>query len=80
VAEAHSDEYHHGQMNAATQVADFRTFARFTKWFALFLAALILMLTLWFCVGADFLGGLVPGIIVLAVGIYVLRSKPQPVH
>ena len=80
MAEAHSDEYVHGQMNAATQIADFRAFASLTKWVALALGALILMLTLWFCVGAGFLGGLVPGIIVLALGISIFHNRRRPVH
>jgi thiamine transporter ThiT len=85
VADTHSDahdhgEYHHGDQNPATQIADFRLFAAFTKWFSLFAGALILMLTLWFCTSAGFLGGLVPGLIVLAIGVAVFRNKPQQVH
>jgi thiamine transporter ThiT len=67
-------------MNAATQVADYKVFLNFTKWAALHLAVLILMLVLWFCVGAGFFGGLIPGLIVLALGIYVMRAKPAPIH
>jgi thiamine transporter ThiT len=73
-------EYVHGSQSAATQVADFRMFASLTKWFSLLAAALILMLTLWFCTGASFLGGLVAGLIVLAIGIAFLRNKRRPVH
>jgi thiamine transporter ThiT len=73
-------EYHHGEMNAATQVADYKVFLNFTKWFALHLGVLILMLVLWFCVGAGFLGGLVPGLIVLALGIWLMRAKPAKLH
>jgi len=80
VTEAHADEYRHGEMNDATQVADFRLFATFTKWASLHIAVLILMLTLWFCVGAGFWGGLIPGLIVLAIGIAFLRNKPRQVH
>ncbi|MGH7025387.1 MAG: aa3-type cytochrome c oxidase subunit IV [Caulobacteraceae bacterium] len=80
MADTHSDEYRHGEMNAATQVADFRIFASLTKWFALHIAVLILVLTLWFCVGASFLGGLIPGLIVLGLGIAFLRNKRRPVH
>jgi len=73
-------EYHHGQQNPATQIADFRLFAALTKWLSLFAATLILMLTLWFCTGAGFLGGLVPGLIVLGIGVAVFRNKPRQVH
>jgi len=80
VAEEHTDAYVHGSMNAATQVADFRMFSTLTKWAGLVLATLIVMLTLWFCLGVGFLGGLVPGLIILALGITFLRPKPRPVH
>ena len=80
MADTHSDDYHHGDMNAATQTADFRMFAALTKWASLHLAVLILMLVLWFCVGAGFLGGLIPGLIVFAIGIAFLRNKPRQVH
>jgi hypothetical protein len=80
VAEEHTDTYVHGSMNAATQANDFRTFAALSKWAALHVAVLLVMLTLWFCVGAGFLGGLIPGLIVLALGIALLRNKPRPVH
>lgn len=79
MAEDH-DEYVHGSQNAATQVADFRMFASLTKWFSLHAAVLILMLTLWFCTNASFLGGLVAGLIVLGIGIAFLRNKRRPVH
>jgi hypothetical protein len=85
VADTHSDahdhgEYHHGDQNPATQIADFRLFTAFTKWASLHAAVLILFLTLWFCTSAGFLGALVSAIIVLAIGIAVFRSKPQQVH
>ena len=73
-------EYHHGQQNAATQIADFRLFAAATKWFSLFAGVLILVLTLWFCTSVGFLGGLIPGLIVLGIGVAVFRNKPRRVH
>ena len=79
MADTHS-EYHHGDQNPATQIADFRLFAAFTKWISLIAGALILVLTLWFCTRAGFLGGLVPGLIVLAIGIAMFRQKPSQVH
>jgi hypothetical protein len=74
------DAYEHGSQNAATQVADYRIFMNFTKWFALHLGALLLLLTLWFCVGTGFWGAFIPSAIVLAIGIFLLRAKPAPVH
>lgn len=79
MADTHS-EYHHGQQNAATQIADFRFFASATKWFSLHAGVLILFLTLWFCTGVGFFAALVTAVIVLAIGIYFLRNKSRPVH
>ncbi len=73
-------EYHHGEMNASTQIADYKVFLNFAKWVSLVLAALILMLVLWFCVGTGFVGAFVPAAIVLAIGIFMLRAKPRDVH
>ena len=80
MADAHTDDYRHGEMNSATQAADFRLFATFAKWGSLHVAVLILVLTLWFCTDAGFLTALITGAIVLAIGITVLRSKPRQVH
>jgi hypothetical protein len=73
-------EYHHGQQNPATQIADFRWFASATKWFSLNAGALVLFLTLWFCTSVGFLAALVSAVIVLAIGIAFLRNKSRPVH
>lgn len=80
MAEDHPHEYVHGEMNDATQVADYRMFTALSKWFALHLAAILLFLTLWFCTDTGFWGALITAIIVLALGITFLRRKPQPVH
>jgi hypothetical protein len=74
------DEYRHGEMNAATQVADYHVFLRLAKWAALHVAVLILFLTLWFCAGAGFLTALIAAVVVLALGIFVLRGRSNPVH
>jgi hypothetical protein len=77
---ADDTEYHHGQQNAATQIADFHLFASATKWFSLFAGVLVLFLALWFCTAAGFLSALVTAVIVLAIGISFLRNKSRPVH
>ena len=73
-------EYHTGDQDIHEQVATFEAFGRMVKWGCLAIAALLLMLVLWFCVGAGFFGGLIPAIILLAVGIFFLRSGPDPGH
>ena len=73
-------EFHHGEMNASTQVADYKVFLNFAKWSSLGLAVVILMLVMWFCIGAGFFSGLVPGLILLALGIFMMRAKPAQIH
>jgi hypothetical protein len=72
--------YHHGEMDVSAQASTYRLFGTLVKWFSLHLAVLVLMLVLWFCLGAPFFGGLVPGLIVLAAGIYFLRATPVRNH
>ena len=38
------------------------------------------MLTLWFCTPAGFLGGLIPGVVLAAAGIFFLREKKGGGH
>jgi hypothetical protein len=51
-----------------------------TKWGSLALVTAILMLTLWFCTPAGFLGGLVPGVVLAAAGVLLLREKKSGGH
>lgn len=80
MADAHTDDYRHGEMNSATQAADFHLFIAFAKWGSLFIGALILTLTLWFCTQAGFFTAFITGAVVLAIGVTVLRGKPSQVH
>jgi hypothetical protein len=75
-----ASEYHHGQMDVTAQASTYHLFMGLTKWGSLAVAVGVLMLTLWFCVGAGFFGGLIPGIILLAAGIFFLRDKPADEH
>jgi thiamine transporter ThiT len=73
--DASASEYHHGDQDASSHVATYQTFMALTKWGSLALSVAILMLSLWFCTGSGFFGGLIPGVVVLALGIAFLRSK-----
>ena len=72
--------YHHGEMDVSEQTRTYRTFGTMAKWASLHIAVLVVMLVLWFCLGATFLGGLIPGVILLALGVYFLRSTPVRNH
>jgi thiamine transporter ThiT len=73
-------EYHPGDQEISEQVATFGVFGKMMKWGSLCVAVLLVMLVLWFCRGAGFFGGLIPGLVVLSLGIYFLRSKPEHGH
>ena len=67
-------------MDATKPDGDFtvhaETYHRFmlgVKWFSLHLAALLVLLVLWFATPAGFGGGLVAAIVIMAAGIYALR-------
>ena len=42
------------------------------KWFGIHMAALIVLLTLWFCTPAGFGGGLFAALIVAAIGVFAM--------
>jgi thiamine transporter ThiT len=79
MADAASD-YHPGDQNISEQVATYKVFGGLTKWGSLTVGTLVLMLTLWFCLGVGFLGGLIPGLVVAVAGGLFLRSKPSQDH
>ena len=73
-------EYHQGDQDISEQEATFGLFGKLIKWGSLSVAVLVLMLTLWFCVGAGFWAGAVSGVVLTAVGVYFLRSPPAEAH
>jgi hypothetical protein len=73
-------EYHSGDQDIREQVATFEAFGKMVKWGSLAIAALLLALVLWFCIGAGFFGGVIPAALLVAVGIFFLREKPDSGH
>jgi hypothetical protein len=71
----HASDFTHGHMDVHQQQAAFNGFVLLTKWGSLAAATVLLLLVLWFCTSAGFLGALVPAVIVAALGILVLREK-----
>jgi multisubunit Na+/H+ antiporter MnhG subunit len=67
-------EYHHGDMDIHQQAATYSLVMSASKWSSLYLAAMLLALVLWFCVGSGFLGGLIAALVVIALGTLVLRK------
>ncbi|MFI4935596.1 MAG: aa3-type cytochrome c oxidase subunit IV [Caulobacterales bacterium] len=73
-------EYHHGDQEIAEQVETFHVFGGLMKWASLAVAILVTMLTMWFCIGTGFIPGAFAGVVILALGIIFLRSKPAEEH
>ena len=69
-------DYHRGEMDISEQKSTYDLFSDLTKWGSLFLAALLLFLTVWFCTEGGFMGGLVSGVVLAVVGWFYLRKKP----
>jgi hypothetical protein len=50
-------------------------FLKMTKWGSLYLAAVLMLLTLWFCTSAGFMGGAITAVVILVLGTLVLSEK-----
>lgn len=80
MAEHAHDDYHRGEMDIHEQAATYVAVMRGTKWGSLVIGVSLLVLTLWFCTDAGFLGGAVTGVVLLALGIFFLREKKGAGH
>ena len=79
MAEAVHD-YHSGDQDISEQVETYRDVMGLFKWGSLAIAVVVTMLVMWFCANAGFFSGLITGVVILALGIYFLRSKPAAEH
>jgi hypothetical protein len=71
----HGADYHRGEMDIQEHAQTFSGFMKLTKWGSLYLAAFLLMVTLWFCTTAGFLAGLITAAVVIVLGTLVLGEK-----
>ena len=80
MADQHADNadhaYVHGAMEISEQVSTWHLFMFMAKWGSLLTAALLVLLTVWFAVGAGFIAGAIGGVAVFVIGFFALRSKP----
>jgi len=72
---AHGGDYAHGDMEIEEHEKTFSFFVKLTKWGSLYLAATLLLLTLWFCTPTGFLGAAVSAGVLLVLGTLVLSEK-----
>jgi len=70
-----ASDYHRGEMDIAEQQSTFQLLMFMTKWGSLYTAALVLLLTMWFCTSAGFTGGAFAAVVMVVVGTLVLREK-----
>ena len=75
-----ASDYHRGEMDIQEQVSTFNLVMGMTKWGSLILASFLLFIVIWFCTPAGFVSGFVSGAVLLALGIVLLRSKPEAAH
>ena len=69
--------YQRGQMAIREQEQTFNLFLGMAKWGSLAAASLLLFFTLWFCTGAGFLAAAIAAVVVAAIGVAVLKAKPE---
>ena len=75
-----ASEYHRGEMDIQEQVSTFNLFNALTKWGSLHIAALLVLLVVWFCTPGGFLPGLISAAVMVALGVVFLRDKPAAEH
>ena len=75
-----ASEYHRGEMDISEQAATYGIFMLLTKWGSLAIAALLVLLVLWFCTPAGVLVGLGVSLAMTLIGIFILRDKPDTAH
>jgi hypothetical protein len=68
-------DYTRGEMIIEEHEKTYAGFLKMTKWGSLYLAAALLLLTLWFCTPAGFLGALIATVIMVVIGTLVLSEK-----
>ena len=71
----HGGDYTHGDMIIEEHEKTYSGFLKMTKWGSLYLAAILLLLVLWFCTSTGFIGAVVAAAVVLVLGTLVLSEK-----
>ncbi len=73
----HGADYTRGEMIIEEHEKTYDGFLKMTKWGSLYIAALLVLLVLWFCTPAGFLGAIISAVILVVVGTLALSEKHQ---
>ena len=71
------DDYVRGSQHIDEQSSTFQLFINLAKWGSLLVAATLAFLVLWFQPGGSFIGGAITAVVILAIGVFALRSKKK---
>ena len=71
----HGGDYTRGEMIIEEHEKTYDGFLKMTKWGSLYLAATLVLLVLWFCTPAGFIGGVVSAVVLAVIGTLVLSEK-----
>ena len=71
----HGADYHHGEMDIQEHTSTFSLFVKLTKWGSLYIGALLVLLTMWCCTAAGFLGAAIAAVVMVVLGTLVLSEK-----
>ena len=77
--DSHGGEYHRGEMNIDEHERTFSGFMKMSKWGSLYIAAAVLLPTLWFCTDTGFLGSVISTVVLVVLGTLLLSDK-TPKH
>ena len=78
MADPHAhDDYVRGSQEISEQVSTFHLFMGLAKWGSLVIAAFLAFITIWFMPNGSFIGGFIAKVVMLALGWWFLRSKPD---
>ena len=69
-------DYHRGDQDTSDHKATYALFMNLTKWGSLLIAALLVLVVVWFCTPAGFTPGLISAVVVAVIGWLALKKKP----
>jgi hypothetical protein len=78
-ADHDAEAYVHGSMTIEEQRATWDLFMGLTKWGSLAVAAILLLLTLWFMPNGSLITGLIGAVVLAVAGFFFLKS-PKAGH